>query len=223
MPRTIVFDVNETLLDLQALNPHFERIFGEPGVRSQWFGQVLQSALVATMTDNYRDFGQVGRSALAITAARRGVVLKDEDYQAILGGMRQLPPHSEVPEGLLRLKNAGLRLAALTNSPPAMVEAQLMSAGLIEHFDHVLSVDTVRKFKPAPEVYRNAAQALGVDLSGMMMVAAHDWDVAGAMNAGCVGAFITRKGMVLNPLYPRLDIVGPDLVEVATEILAAES
>ncbi len=64
MARVCVFDVNETLLDLGALDPHFERIFGDAGVRRAWFGQVLQSALVATVTDAYSDFGQVGAAAL---------------------------------------------------------------------------------------------------------------------------------------------------------------
>ena len=205
---------------MRALDPHFERVFGDSGVRAQWLGQVLQSALVVMMTDNYVDFAQVGRSALEMMAARRGVVLKDEDSQTILGGMRQLPPHSEV---LMRLKDVGLRLAALTNSPPAMVEAQLTSAGLIEYFDDVLSVDTVKKFKPAQEVYRTAARTLGIDTSDMLMVATHDWDIAGAMNAGCRGAFIARPGMVLNPLYPAPDIVGSDLVGVVGEILASQS
>ncbi len=223
MPRIVVFDVNETLLDLRALDPHFERVFGDSGVRAQWFGQVLQSALVVTMTDRYVDFARVGRSALEMMAARRGVVLKDEDFQAILGGMRRLPPHPEVPDSLMRLKHAGIRLAALTNSPPAMAEAQLTSAGLIEYFDDVLSVDTVKKFKPAQEVYRTAAQTLGVDTPDMLMVAAHDWDIAGAMTAGCRGAFIARPGMVLNPLYPAPDIVGSDLVGVVGEILASQS
>jgi 2-haloacid dehalogenase len=205
---------------VRALDPHFERVFGDSGVRAQWLGQVLQSALVVMMTDNYVDFAQVGRSALEMMAARRGVVLKDEDSQTILGGMRQLPPHSEV---LMRLKDVGLRLAALTNSPPAMVEAQLTSAGLIEYCDDVLSVDTVKKFKPAQEVYRTAARTLGIDTSDMLMVATHDWDIAGAMNAGCRGAFIARPGMVINPLYPMPDIFGPDLAEVVDEILASRS
>ena len=123
----------------------------------------------------------------------------------------------------MRLKDVGLRLAALTNSPPAMVEAQLTSAGLIEYFDDVLSVDTVKKFKPAQEVYRTAARTLGIDTSDMLMVATHDWDIAGAMNAGCRGAFIARPSMVINPLYPMPDIFGSDLVEVVDEILASRS
>ena len=100
MARICVFDVNETLLDLGALDPHFERIFGDAGVRRAWFGQLLQSALVATVTDAYSDFGKIGGAALEMTAERQGVILSDEDKRQILGGMRGLPPHPEVAESL---------------------------------------------------------------------------------------------------------------------------
>jgi len=72
MARVIVFDVNETLLDLAALDPAFARIFGDAAARREWFTQVLQSALTATVTAAYSDFGAVGMAALAMTAARRG-------------------------------------------------------------------------------------------------------------------------------------------------------
>src|SRR5919199_1572544 len=116
MAKVCVFDVNETLLDLGALDPHFERAFGDAGVRRGWFMQLVQSALVATVTGAYSDFGEVGGAALEMVAAREGVSLSDEDRQRILGGMRELPPHPEVATSLGRLREAGLRLATLTNS-----------------------------------------------------------------------------------------------------------
>ena len=106
MARVCIFDVNETLLDLRALDPRFERVFGDVGARREWFLQLLQSALVATVTDAYADFGTIGRSALEMTAARRGVELSDEDRKLILGGMRELPPHREARESLERLRDA---------------------------------------------------------------------------------------------------------------------
>ncbi len=219
MSYVIVFDVNETLLDLNALNPHFERIFGDAGVKQKWFGQVLQSAMVTTMTGIYTDFGSVGRHALKVTAMRQGVELSDEELSQIVGGMLTLPPHPEVPDSLARLQNAGLRLAALTNSATKAVHAQLTNAGIIDYFDQVYSVEEVQRFKPDPKVYQMAASKLNIDLSNMLMVAAHDWDVTGAIRAGCAGAFIARPGMVLGPLSEVPDIVGKDLSEVADKIL----
>jgi 2-haloacid dehalogenase len=219
MARVCVFDVNETLLDLGALDPHFERIFGDAGVRRAWFGQLLQSALVATVTDAYSDFGKIGGAALEMTAERQGVTLSVEDKRQILGGMRELPPHPEVAESLSRLRDAGLRLATLTNSTQQVAEAQMENSGLRGYFEQLLSADTVRHLKPAPEPYRMAAQTLGVDVGEIRLVAAHAWDVAGALRAGCAAAFVARPGMVLDPLVERPDVVGADLREVADRIL----
>jgi 2-haloacid dehalogenase len=222
MARVIVFDVNETLLDLRALEPVFARAFGEAAVRREWFGQLLQSALVATVTDTYSDFATIGQAALSMVAERRGVALDVAAREAVREGMRRLPPHPDVRPALERLRAAGLRLATLTNNPPAVVEAQLANAGLVEHFEQILSADGVRRLKPAPEPYRMAAEQLGVPLDQVRLVAAHAWDVAGALRAGAAAAFVARPGQVFDPLAPAPDVVGADLLEVAERIIAAE-
>jgi 2-haloacid dehalogenase len=219
MARVCVFDVNETLLDLGALDPHFERAFGDARVRRVWFVQLLQSALVATVTGAYSDFGTIGAAALEMVAEREGVELSEEERQRILGGMRELPPHPEVAESLESLRDAGLRLATLTNSTQQVAEAQMEGSGLRGYFEQILSADTVKRLKPASEPYRMAAQRLGVEIGQIRLVAAHSWDVAGALRAGCAAAFVARPGMVLDPLVERPDIVGGDLREVAARIL----
>jgi 2-haloacid dehalogenase len=223
MARVCVFDVNETLLDLGALDPHFERAFGDAGVRRAWFLQLLQSALVATVTGAYSDFGTAGGAALQMVAEREGVGLSDEDKQRILGGMRELPPHPEVAESLDRLRDAGLRMVTLTNSTQQVAEAQLENSGLRAYFEQILSADAVRRLKPAPEPYHMAAESLGVEMEGVRLIAAHAWDVAGALRAGCAAAFVARPGMVLDPLVERPDVVGADLREVADRILEVEA
>jgi 2-haloacid dehalogenase len=223
MAMVCVFDVNETLLDLGSLDPHFEEVFGDAGVRRAWFLQLLQSAFVATITGAYSDFGTVGGSALQMVAEREGVSLSDENRRRILGGMRELPPHPEVTESLERLRDAGLRLATLTNSTQQVAETQMQNSGLQGYFEQILSADTVRRLKPAPEPYRMAAESLGVEAEGVRLVAAHAWDVAGALRAGCAAAFVARPGMVLDPLVEPPDVVGANLREVADRILEAES
>ena len=222
MPRVQVFDVNETLLDLAAMDPHFQRIFGDPGVRVTWFGQMISSALVATVTGAYRPFGAHAMAALEMTAEQAGVELADDDKEAVATQMRQLPPHPEVAGALQRLRDAGLRLASLTNSTEEVARAQLEHAGLIDAFELVLSADTAGRLKPAPEPYRMAAERLGVAVDQVRLIAAHAWDVAGAARAGCATAFVARPGKVLDPLVERPGIVGADLAEVADAILAVE-
>ena len=223
MPRVCVFDVNETLLDLGTLDPHFERLFGDPSARQAWFGQFLTSWLTAMVTGVYQDFGTIGGSALEMVAERQGVDLSDEDKQQILGGMQELPPHPEVEENLGRLREAGIRLAALTNSMQQVADAQIDNSGLRDYFEQVLSADAVQRLKPAPEPYRMTAESLGVEIGQVRLVAAHAWDVAGAMRAGCAAAFVARPGMVLNPLFERSDVVGSDLREVADQIIEVET
>ena len=92
LSRVIVFDVNETMLDLRALEPQFQRVFGDSSVMNSWFAQVLQSAMVASMTGAYTDFGTIGSHALEITAARADVELAENDRHKILRGMLNLPP-----------------------------------------------------------------------------------------------------------------------------------
>ena len=223
MARVCVFDVNETLLDLGALDPHFERVFGDASARQVWFGQFLALWLTEMLTGEYTNFGTIGGGALEMVAERQGVDLSDEDKQGILGDMQELPPHPEVEDALGRLRDAGIRLAALTNSTQQVADAQIDNSGLRDYFEQVLSADIVQRLKPAPEPYRMAAESLGVEIGQVWLVAAHAWDVVGAMRAGCAAAFVARPGMVLNPLAARPDVVGADLREVAAQILEIET
>lgn len=222
MPRVIVFDVNETLLDMRALDPLFTRMFGAASARQAWFNQALQSAFVTTITGEYVNFTKIWTTALEMTAARYGTPLSADDCAAVLDGMRTLPPHADVPAALERLRSAGLRLAALTNSTEEVAMMQLSNAGLAHFFENIFSADIVRRLKPAPEPYEYAAVRLNVPIGRIRMVAAHAWDIAGASRAGCAIAFLARPGMVLDPLMPRPDIIGTDMAEVVDQILATE-
>jgi 2-haloacid dehalogenase len=214
-----VFDVNETLLDLGALDPRFEEVFGDSSLRQAWFQQMLQSAMVSVITDAYSDFGTIGRAALRMVAARRGVELSDERVQFVVSGIRELPPHPDVPAALRKLADAGFRLAALTNSTSEVARAQLDHGGLAPLFEQILSADSVRRLKPAREPYLMAAEMLQVAPKEVLLVAAHSWDVAGAMRAGCSAAFVARPGMVLDPLAPQPQVVGDDLTAVVDAII----
>lgn len=222
MPRILVFDVNETLLDLTVLEPHFERVFGDKTMLREWFSQVIQFAEALTLAGDYRNFSEVARAALEMTAEAYGIRLSPDNAREIMGGMRNLPAHPEVPKALSRLKSAGFRMVALTNSPQAVVDAQMKQTNLEEYLERNFSVETVRRYKPSPEPYRMVAAELGVPLRQLRMVAAHAWDVGGAMQAGCAGAFVARPGKAAFPLFPKPDVTGNDLTEVAQAILKAE-
>ncbi|HEX6331385.1 MAG TPA: haloacid dehalogenase type II [Actinomycetota bacterium] len=221
MAGALVFDVNETLLDLRALDPAFERAFGDPGARAEWFARLLHGSLVATVTGVYEDFGSIAARALDAVTARRRRTLPAEARDEILGSVARLPPHPEVPGALSRLRSAGFPMAALTNSAERTARAQLEHAGLIDLFDEVLSVEAVGRYKPAPEPYLMASERLGRSPEGVRLVTAHDWDVWGAVRAGCRAAFVARADLPFVIGEPP-DVVGPDLDAVAEAILRVD-
>lgn len=219
MPKILIFDVNETMLQLKMLDPLFERVFGDATVRQMWFQQVLQSAMVSIITDKYSNFTNIGKAALQMTAERKGRSLSDADAQDILSGITRLEPYPEVGESLQRLRSAGFRLAALTVSKTETLEAQLKYAGIRDLFEQALSCDAVKRLKPAPEPYLMAAERLGSSVGECRMIAAHAWDVMGAMSVGLAAGFVARPNMVLDPLAERPDVVGEDLADVAGQII----
>ncbi len=218
----IVFDVNETLLDLGKLKPHFAETFGDATVTSRWFAQLLQLSLIATVTEKYQDFGVLAREALLITAKRQGIKLSEEARETVVETLTQLGLHPDVRESLERLKNADFRLATLTNSPYRILQKQLSYAGILHFFEQTLSVDDVRLFKPHPKVYRMAAEKLNVQQNEIRLVAAHNWDTTGAIRAGCKAAFVARPGMVLGDLDEQPDIVAATMTEVVEKILEVD-
>jgi 2-haloacid dehalogenase len=221
MPTVLVFDVNETLLDLRALDPLFQAVLGDAALRPQWFASMLQLSFVGGLTGQYVDFTSAQQAALRMTAARAGHDVGDDDVRNVVEAMRRLPAHPEVPDALTRLRSDGFRLVALTNSVLEVATAQLAYAELAPLFEAVFSADEVRALKPAAAPYRMVAERCGVAAGDLCLVAAHAWDVSGALAAGCQAAFVGRSGQVPSPLGAQPHVVGADLAAVADELLVA--
>lgn len=222
MARVIAFDVNETLLDLRSLDEMFDRAFGDRALRQQWFALMLQLSFVGAITGEYVDFTTAQHAALRMLAERQDVAVADTTAGDIVRAMTKLAPYPDVVGGLQLLRSTELSVVALTNSVLEIAEAQLEHAGIRNLFDRVMSADTVRRLKPAKEPYLAVADAFGVPPSDVRLVAAHHWDVAGALQAGCRAAFVARPGMVMSPLGPQPDIVGRTIDDVARQIIAVD-
>jgi len=214
----LLFDVNETLLDITSLKKSVATILGDPSASNLWFATMLQYSLVMTVSGQHAGFPDIGAAALQMLARDRAITLSDAEAKSALSSMRSLPPHPDVTLALERLRTGGWRMAALTNSSQAGVKAQLEHAGLEHFFERQLSVESVGKFKPHADVYLWAAQEMNVDPSECMLVAAHGWDVAGAKWAGLQTAFIVREGQQKFPLGPMPDIDVPDLADLASAL-----
>ena len=222
MTAVIAFDVNETLLDLSALDDAFEELLGSATLRGQWFTQMLQLSFVGGLTGVYVDFSTAQRAALRMIAERVGRSVSSSQIDETVLRMSRLPPHPEVPAALEGLRAAPIRIVALTNSVQEVAEAQLRNAGIDANFDQVISADRVKRLKPSPEPYHEVAREFHVEPAEVRLVAAHSWDVSGALAAGCRAAFVARPGMVLSPIGAQPDIAGPDVAAVVQRILAID-
>lgn len=218
-PSVILFDVNETLLDMSPLKKKVNNILNSKRGFRIWFGMLLQYSLVDNCTGQYHDFSTIADATLAMAAKALEKEIEEDEKKEALALMKNLSAYADVEKGLKLLKEAGFRLATLTNSPMPTLTAQLQHAGLTTYFEATLSIDAVQKYKPATESYQYAAQTLGVSTSEIITVAAHGWDIAGAMQAGLQAAFIERKGQSLYPLASKPQFVCEDLVEFANAII----
>ena len=219
MQTAIVFDVNETLLDLSPVRLWFAQRFGDEPDASTWFGELLRLSFVSGVTDQYVPFPDLAEAALTTVATRFHASVGDGDLSHISSVFTTLPPHDDVKEALTALREAGFTVAALTNSPLGTAEMQLDHAGIAGMFDRIMSVEMVDRFKPHRSVYEAGARSLGVSTSDMVMVAAHDWDIAGAIAAGCKGVFIERPGQSFSSALPSPTISAPDLGVAAGQII----
>ena len=221
-PAVLFFDVNETLLDMSGLAPDFERLFGSRDPMGEWFARMLHGSLVANVVGTHRPFGLIGAEALMVLAQRRGIDVSPADAAATVERMRGLPPHPDVAPALDRLKANGFRLIALTNSSTDAMTAQLQNAGIADRFEAGISVDSVGRFKPAPEVYLHAAMRADTDVDRAMMVAAHDWDIVGARSVGMPGAFVARPSVVWGMPNNPPEVVAGDLEGIAHQLVGME-
>jgi 2-haloacid dehalogenase len=217
-PALLIFDVNETLLNLSGMKGRMNQIFDYECAFGQWFAQMLQYALVGNVTGQYHDFGTIGKAAFQMTEEKLSKKVSADVREEVLKMIRSLPPHPDVSPGLQRLREAGYRLVALTNSTEEVVQQQVEAAGLSGYFEGLFSVDSVKKYKPAPEPYRHVTTRVGVRPEEAMLVAAHGWDVAGALQAGLQAAFVARPGQALYPLAPRPQLIATDLMGLADEL-----
>lgn len=224
-PAVLVFDVNETLLDITALEPLFLRVFARRDAMREWYAQLILHAQAMTLAGAYTPLATLGAGVLRMMGSIHGVPVGDADASDLARAVRTMPAHADVRSALARLRDAGFRLVTLTNSAPDPDVSPLARAGLADLFERQFSVDAVKRFKPAPETYRLVADTLQVPLAAMCLVAAHGWDTLGARQAGCGAALVLRPGNAELPCagVPQPDLVVPDLTALADRLCATPS
>jgi 2-haloacid dehalogenase len=220
-PSIIVFDVNETLLDLTTLEPFFESVFGDSSTMREWFAQLIIYSQALTLSGLYTPFGELAAGTLRMVGETSGITITEDNVAELKQQIGKMPAHPDVAPALDKLKSAGFRLVTLTNSAPGPSPTPLERAGLADYFERSFSVHEVARFKPASETYRSVAMELGVELSDLCMVACHLWDTIGAQTAGCAGALVRRPGnaAMFATGVPVPDIIGNDMNQVSEQII----
>ncbi len=212
-PKVVLFDAVETMFSLRpvaaALEPlglHVEAVFT----------RLLRDGFALAAAGTYEPFRRVAGSAVTALAPQAS----PEQHDAVLAAFEQLPAHPDVEPALSLLSEAGITVCALTNGSSDATVALLEANGLQDKVERVLSVEEVQRWKPAPAPYRHALDQLGADARDVALVAVHSWDVHGARRAGLTTGWCSRLEGAYPSIFDPPDVSGPDLVAVATGLLA---
>jgi 2-haloacid dehalogenase len=216
----IVFDVNETLLDLGTMEPTFQRIFGDKNAMRLWFANLILYSAALTVAGVYVPFTDIGGAVMKMLANTRGIKIADNDKKELTDKFSTMPPYPEVPAALRKLRNAGFRLFCLTDNLLEVQTRQLEHGGIVNLFERRFSADGVKHHKPSRQAYGYVEKELGVNPSELCMIACHTWDTLGAVAAGWQAALIKRVGNDVLDVGPQPQIVGNDLNDVADQLIA---
>jgi 2-haloacid dehalogenase len=216
----IVFDVNETLLDLRTMEPTFERIFGDKKDMRLWFANLILYSAALTVAGCYVPFTDIGAAVMEMMADTQGIEISDADKQELKEKFSTMPPYPEVADALRKLRNAGFRLFALTDNLLEVQTRQLEHGGIVDLFERRFSADGVRHHKPSRQAYAYVEKELGVSPSQLCLIACHTWDTLGAVAAGWEAALIRRVGNDVLGVGPQPQTVGDDLNDVADQLIA---
>ena len=195
MPSVIVYDVNETLSDLSPMGDRFSDVGAPAHLAPQWFASVLRDGFALTAAGGQEQFAVIARAVLR--SLLHGLPLDrglEDAVEHVMTGFGELPVHPDVPDGVRALAAAGHRQVTLSNGSAGVAEGLLGRAGLRDAFEALLSVEDAPAWKPARPAYEHAAARCGVDVSELLLVAVHPWDLDGAARAGLSTAWIDRGG-----------------------------
>jgi 2-haloacid dehalogenase len=218
-PAVVAFDVIETLMSIEPLRERLTAAGQPPHLLEAWYTRTLRDGMALSATGDYVAFTDVAESAL------RGLTnysLSDEQVAQIMAGFAELPAFPDAVPAITALTEAGVRVACLTNGSAYLASSFVNRSGLGALVDRVITVGEVFRWKPAGVVYRYAAEVMDVPAERMALVAAHDWDCHGAKRAGLTTGWVSRKSGGYGAPFAPPDVVGDDLTEVASKLLALD-
>jgi 2-haloacid dehalogenase len=218
-PMVAAFDVIGTTFSLEPLRPRLVALGLPPDALETWFASGLRDAFALAATNSFEPFQTVLDGALQQVLVQHGIEAGSHERHEVLAGMKELPPHPDDEEAMRTLAQAGIRIMAVSNGAAASTRHLLEQAGLDKLVERIVSVDDVKRSKPAPEVYRYAASQAGAEAGHVMLVAAHPWDIHGAKQAGWQAGYVARGVPFPSSVMRKPDVEGETLSEVAQRLV----
>ena len=217
--RAVLFDAYGTLFDVYSVGLLAEQLF--PG-QGQALGllwrdkQIEYTRLVTTSNDgaHYQPFWELTRAGLRYACKRLGLDLTVEREQRLMNQYRHLSAFPENREVLQALKARGVVTGILSNGDPAMLAVAVKSAGLDDLLDHVISVDSIRKYKTHPQAYALGPQATGLPAAQIVFVSCNSWDALAATWYGYQTLWVNRYGLPFEELGTQPVQTGSNLRDV---------
>ena len=220
--RAIAFDAF-ALLDPRPVFALCERLFPGKGTElgSAWRIRQFEYQWLRVLSGQYADFWQATEDSLMFSAELLNLDLTPDKRMRLMSSYLELKAWPDVPLALESLKRAGLRLAVLSNATPDILDAGIRNSELAGVFEHVLSTDKIRTYKPAPNAYQLAMDAFGIRKEEILFVAFAGWDVAGAKSFGYTTFWANRQNLPGERLGVSADGVGKDLNDLVGFVRAA--
>lgn len=219
-PKVVAFDVVETLFTLEPMRVRFQSLGLPAYALDLWFARLLRNAFALDAVGNYKPFSEVALGTLQVLLAECSSSDAGTPLNHVLSGFQELPPHKDVAPAFQRLQEGKLRIVTLSNGSADTTRRLLEHARLEGFVERIISIDEVRRWKPAREVYLHAAKVTGVAPDEMALVAAHAWDINGASQAGLSTGWVSRLEKGFSPMMNPPDVTGDTLVEVSDRLLS---
>jgi 2-haloacid dehalogenase len=211
--RALVFDAYGTLFDVTSVITACGKVVSDPeAFAALWRAKQLEYTFLRSLCGRYKDFWRITQDALRYTCKRYNRTINPAQEQQLVEAWLHLQPFSEVKDTLRQLTT--LPRLILSNGTPTMLSTLLDNTGLKTEFDAILSVDAIRVYKPAPQVYELAVRHLGCAPHEIVFLSANGFDVAGAKTFGFTVCWVNRSGAVLD----ELDIVPDATVQTLAEL-----
>lgn len=216
----IGFDVYGTLVDPLAMSGALEPVAGERAAEmaAVWRSKQLEYSFRRALMDAYENFDICTRDALRYAAQAGGIALSEDDEERLLAAYLDLEPYPDVVPGIDALQSQGHALVAFSNGVEASLRELLARAGVLDHLDGIVSVDSIGTFKPNPAVYRDLAEQLESPRDETWLVSSNYWDVIGARQAGLRAAWLRRDPNAIPDPWG----IGPDVIVSSIEELARQ-